>query len=109
MFEGHRQAVDRRLEAFRVLQQRGDVIEKDPGLGKIWHVADLVLELVHDRLSLPCIVSLRDEELADLEAAIVSRQADVGDFNVLYVASRRTMPDVSFETLERFDVAFDRN
>ena len=41
------EAVDRRAEADRVLQQRRDVVEEDAGLGKIGDAADLALEMLH--------------------------------------------------------------
>jgi hypothetical protein len=38
------QRVDELREAGLVLQQRGDVVEEDAGLGKVWHGADELLQ-----------------------------------------------------------------
>ena len=47
ILEGEREAVDRRAKAHRILQQRGDVVEEDPRLGKIGDVANLGFQIVH--------------------------------------------------------------
>src|SRR5689334_11159724 len=50
VLEGHDQAVDRRAERGRVLEQRRDVIEEDAGFREIRNVADFLLECVHSHL-----------------------------------------------------------
>ncbi len=43
------QPVDDGLQPLRILQQRGDVIEQDAGLGEIRHLADQTFEMIHGR------------------------------------------------------------
>src|SRR5207253_67688 len=45
--ERRAEAVERRAEPERILQQRRDVVEENPGFRKVGHVANLRFEVVH--------------------------------------------------------------
>src|SRR5262249_17450442 len=47
ILEGRRQAVDGGVQAGRVLEQRGDVVEENAGFRKIGNVSNLALQIVH--------------------------------------------------------------
>src|SRR5262249_11305543 len=51
VFERQHHAVDCRAETDRILEQRGDVVEENPGLGEVGNAPDFVLQLVHGCVS----------------------------------------------------------